>query len=336
MSDPYKTAEMPVAIMPDVAPSTVEGESAPATQRAPSMVAVEELGAGAATEKAIAIPASATRDRATLTVLTGLHAGQLFGMEGVETVVGRGPNADVVIDDSAISRRHASFVRSEAGKFTVSDLGSTNGTFVRGRAIQLVALSSGDRVQLGPSLVLRFAVTDETEEALLRRLYESSTRDALTGAFNRKYFAERLGTEAAYAERHSTALAVLMIDVDHFKAINDRWGHLVGDQVLRALANTITRTIRKEDVFARYGGEEFAVLARAAQPVDAERLAERLRATIEGLRVPTANAILPITVSIGVAYLSECKGPPDVDLVALADGRLYRAKAAGRNRVVSR
>jgi len=227
-------------------------------------------------------------------------------------------------------------VRSETGKYTVSDLGSTNGTFVRGRSIQLVALGSGDRVQIGPNVVLRFAITDETEESLLRRLYESSTRDALTGALNRRYFLERLATEAAYAERNRTSLAVLMIDVDHFKAINDRWGHLVGDQVLRALSTTLSRNIRKEDVFARYGGEEFAVLSRAAQPVDGDRLAERLRGIVDALRVPTANAILPVTVSIGVAHLHECKGAAELDLVALADGRLYRAKAAGRNRVVSR
>jgi diguanylate cyclase (GGDEF)-like protein len=184
--------------------------------------------------------------------------------------------------------------------------------------------------------MLRFAITDDAEEELQRRLYESSTRDALTRAFNRKYLNERLLAEIAHARRHKTQLAVLMLDLDRFKEVNDVHGHLTGDLVLRVVASHVARLIRLEDVFARYGGEEFVILARSTSQRDARTLAERVRATIERLRInaPGGEAALTITASIGVASLDEL--PPEAgsnELVATADGRLYRAKTSGRNRV---
>jgi pSer/pThr/pTyr-binding forkhead associated (FHA) protein len=178
VSDPSsKTGEFPV--VPIDAPSTIEGDpsapctkegqsSAPATERVPSSSypPAEEVAAGALTEKAIAIPAPATRDRATLTVITGLDAGRTFALDAMPTVIGRGPEALIAIDDGAISRAHARITQREDGRYQVEDLESTNGTFVRGRPVGKAVLASGDRLQLGPNVVLRFAVTDETEEAL--------------------------------------------------------------------------------------------------------------------------------------------------------------------------
>ena len=336
--DPSKTLEMPALAIDPVTGSPLTDRELPVTLRHASVDAVlDEGNAGALTEKAISIAAPATRDRATLTVITGLDAGQVFSLDAADASVGRGLEASLVLEDAAISRLHARIVRGDDGRHVVHDLGSTNGTFVAGRRIERAPLASGDRIQVGPNVILRFAITDEAEETLLRRLYESSTRDALTAAFNRKYFCERLVTEIAYAHRHGSSLAVLLLDVDHFKQTNDGYGHLVGDQVLRAVSHRIAGVIRREDVFARYGGEEFAVLARSGSAVDAARLAERLRASIERLRVPTATSFLTVTVSIGVASLADCAEPgrtaSDVDLIALADARLYKAKGAGRNRV---
>jgi diguanylate cyclase (GGDEF)-like protein len=343
MSDLSKTAQIPAVPIddPDAAPRTVEGEtSVPPTERHSSIPQTAReapsSSPGAPTEKAISIAAPPTRDRATLTIITGLDAGRVFALDMPPVIVGRGPEAQVSIDDSAISRAHARVSRRDDGKFEVEDLGSMNGSFVRGRPIGKAVLSSGDRVQIGPNVVLRFAVTDEAEEELLRKLYESSTKDALTGAYNRKYFGERVASEVAYARRNGTALAVLMIDLDHFKRINDTHGHLVGDQVLRAVAGVLARTIRREDIFARLGGDELVVLARSAPELDAERLGERLRANVEALRVPTVNSLLTVSVSVGVARLAECPGAAgEADLLALADARLYEAKARGRNRVVA-
>ena len=336
--DPSKTLEMPtIAIDPVTGePESKSGrDSSPVTLRHPSVEPLPDEGtAGALTEKALSIAAPATRDRATLTVITGVNAGQVYSLDAEEVSVGRGLEASIVLEDAAISRKHASLVRGEGGRHFVRDHGSTNGTLVAGRRIESAPLSSGDRIQLGPNVILRFSITDEAEESLLRRLYESSTRDPLTAAFNRKYFSERLSTEIAYAHRHGTSIAVLILDVDHFKQTNDSYGHLVGDQVLRAVSHRIAGVIRREDVFARFGGEEFAVLARSGNAVDAARLAERLRAAVEHLRVPAASSLVTVTVSIGVASLAECSpSASDVELLALADGRLYKAKAAGRNRV---
>jgi two-component system cell cycle response regulator len=298
----------------------------------------EDTSLTRATEKSLAVPASVKTDRATLTVLTGLNAGQILALDGFEHVLGRGTDADLWLEDPAISRAHARVLRRPDGHFSIEDAGSTNGTFVSGRRVHGRAdLESGDRIQLGPTQMLRFAITDDAEEELQRRLYESSTRDALTRAFNRKYLNERLLAEVAHSRRHKTQLTLLMLDLDRFKEVNDEHGHQVGDMVLRVAASHLQRLIRIEDVLARYGGEEFVILARSTLLRDAGRLAERVRSTIERLQIaPHEGYSIAVTVSIGIAALSELSpeaGPND--LIALADGRLYRAKLAGRNRVCS-
>src|SRR5438552_4993525 len=113
-------------------------------------------------------------------------------LDGPIFVIGRGPSADYSIDDPGVSRSHTRFARSPDGRFFLDDLKSTNGTFVAARRVERVEIRSGDRVQLGPNVLLRFALVDETEEELQRRLFESSTRDALTRAYNRKYLMDRL------------------------------------------------------------------------------------------------------------------------------------------------
>ncbi len=331
IDDRAKTMEVPAIV--DAAAGD-SGDTEPPTERFPSVV--PDGYADALTEKALAVATPSARDRATLTVIAGVNAGQVFTLEQPELTVGRGVEAGVMLDDPALSRMHARFGCGDDGLHFVVDLESTNGTFHAGRRVERAVLASGDRVQLGPHVILRFAITDEAEATLQRQLYESSTRDGLTVIYNRKYFVERLKSELAYAQRHRTSLAVLMLDVDRFKQINDSHGHLAGDAVLRAIADRVSRAVRREDVFARYGGEEFAVLARSGTAVDAVCLAERLRSAIEQLRVEAASAQITVTVSIGVGCLDElAPGAGDGELIALADTRLYRAKGAGRNRVCS-
>jgi diguanylate cyclase (GGDEF)-like protein len=237
-----------------------------------------------------------------------------------------------------VSREHALVTCRSDGAYWIEDLESTNGTFVAGERIKMRELKSGERLQLGPSLVLRFAVTDDAEEELQRRLYESSTKDALTRAFNRKYFTERLVAEVAHSRRHRVKLSVLMLDVDEFKKVNDTYGHLVGDMVLRMVAAAIARLIRVEDLLARYGGEEFVILARSTGRSDAAILGERVREAVAAVEVPIGDGDPPlsVTISIGVSTLADA-GPeagPD-ELLGLADKRMYMAKEQGRNRVIS-
>jgi two-component system cell cycle response regulator len=280
-------------------------------------------------------PPLPTEPRATLTLLTGLHAGQLMAVDGVAVTLGRAPDANLVLDEMGVSRHHARVGRTPAGEFYVEDLNSTNGTFVGASRVGLSLLHRGDVLQLGPHLRLRFAVVDSVEETLYRQLYESSVRDPLTDAFNRKYFVARLLAEVARARRAEADLAVLMIDVDALKRVNDAFGHLAGDKVLCAVAARILRVLRVEDVLARYGGDEYVVLAAGACTFDAERLAERVRRAVEGLHMSARGHEVRITSSIGVASFSELSSDEDpvTALLALADSRMYGAKESGRNKV---
>lgn len=287
------------------------------------------------TEKTLSVATPTLRDHANLTLMNGPDAGCVYPVEEPEIIIGRDEDVAVHLEDASVSRRHARVFRNGTGIF-VEDLGSTNGTFLAGQRIERAELVSGDRLQIGPSYTFRYAVTDEAEERLQRQLYESSTRDALTEAFNRKYLRERLGSEIAHARRHKSALAILLFDIDEFKRTNDVHGHLAGDAVLRAIADKVRTLIRLDDVFARYGGEEFVILIRAHGPQDASRLAERVRTEVAGISIRVPGEMLSVTVSVGVASLAEL--PEDAagqELIAKADERLYRAKGGGRNRVIS-
>ena len=274
------------------------------------------------------------RDRATLTVLSGSNLGAMYAFE-TSAIIGRARECLVRIDDAVVSRRHARVVRQDLASYVIEDLKSRNGTFVNGTKIDSHRLCEGDRVSFGSALTLRFGMTDELEEVLLRRLYESSVLDGLTGAFNRKHFSERLAGEVAYAKRHDIPLSLLLFDIDHFKRVNDTHGHLVGDQVLRSLAGVIKRTLRTEDVFARYGGEEFVIIARGTDAEKGYLFADRIRGIVERMPFECVECTLHVTVSIGIASLACCKTQASVEeLLSLADRRMYEAKSQGRNRCV--
>ena len=344
---PKTTTKFPAVTPRQTLPASVPPASTPASRPSMSSLgALEELEVDTEVGRRPAIeeaPTSARRDRAVLTVLSGVHAGEIFSLNVPEVFIGRGRDVAFRIDDVGISRKHTRIMRGDDGVFYVEDQGSTNGTFVGGQRVERAALSSGDRVQIGPNVVLRFAFLDPTEEELARALYEASTRDALTRAFNRKHFNERIASEVAYGVRHQTRVSVLIFDLDHFKKINDAHGHLAGDVVLRVVAAQVQKTIRIEDLLARYGGEEFVILVRGIEQGKAGLFGERVRRAVERLEIPWEGKTLRATISVGVASLEECTSPPRADepdetsaaILALADARLYRAKDDGRNRVCS-
>ncbi len=274
------------------------------------------------------------RNRYLLTVLAGDQLGQVIQLDRDEFLIGRGDHMDVRIVDPGLSWTHARLRRQEDGYY-LEDLASTNGTFVgRDRIRQPVRLVDGDRIQFGGHTTLKFSVVDELEESAALRLYQSMVHDALTGVFNRRYLEERLASEVSFAGRHGTTLALLLIDVDHFKRVNDLFGHNVGDATLRVIAASIQRILRPEDVLARYGGEEFIVLARSVSIRNAEILGERIRHHVEQLELALADD-LPMSVSVGVAVIAPGRMPPDAaSLLLAADEAMYEAKAQGRNRVV--
>lgn len=275
-----------------------------------------------------------SREQPRLTVMTGVHAGLVIAVTGDVFLIGRGKRANLRLDDPGVSRHHTKIVRSPAGRFLLEDTESTNGTLLNGRPVKNMPLERGDRIQIGPNVVLQFSLFDEAEEQLANRLYAASTRDALTGAYNRRFMEERLTSEVPYAKRHRANLAAIMIDVDHFKKVNDLHGHAAGDAVLRAVATRFGEMIRAEDMLARYGGEEFFILTRA-DLTESCRFAERLRTGIEALEIPYGGKKIKVTVSAGVAEYHECGATSAFDaFVLLADKRLYVAKQTGRNRVI--
>ena len=174
-------------------------------------------------------------------------------------------------------------------------------------------------------------VADLRESEKKQRILASS--DYLTGAYNRAAFVERSQALMALAKRHSHPLGALMIDVDHFKHVNDQYGHPAGDEVLRSFAAACQAQLRKSDLLARWGGEEFAILLPETGAADCEQMAERLREAIAGLSVETSSGPIQVTVSIGCA-LRQLETRDIFQLVARADQALYQAKQSGRNRVM--
>jgi two-component system cell cycle response regulator len=158
--------------------------------------------------------------------------------------------------------------------------------------------------------------------------------DALTGLPNRRYLTNHLNAHIGREGRSTKPLAVMMVDIDHFKAVNDTYGHPVGDEVLRTVANRLSRELRGYDTVARWGGEEFAVVLPDAGPAAAAGVAERLRSAVGSHAVAVSAAIgeIKVTVSIGVA-IEERGRTTGQELLAAADAALYEAKRTGRNRV---
>ncbi len=183
-----------------------------------------------------------------------------------------------------------------------------------------------------PGIVYCGIITDTTEHREAQeRLRQLATTDGLTGLANRRRFLEALEHEVQRHRRYGTPLALVSIDVDRFKRVNDTWGHAVGDEVLRALAAICRAEVRDVDTVGRIGGEEFAVLLPDTAPEEATAVAERLRYAVEAAPLLTSGGPLTVTLSLGVAASPPCDGADG--LLREADRALYRAKAGGRNRV---
>jgi diguanylate cyclase (GGDEF)-like protein len=231
----------------------------------------------------------------------------------------------------SISRKHAR-LRYVGSMVTVEDLGSTNGTFVNGRLVQgRTVLKSGDRFQTA-AVHFKFLHEQDVESAYHLAIYELVARDGLTEIFNKRKYEEEVQREFARARRHHRRLALILFDLDEFKQINDSYGHLCGDFVLKKVALVARELTRPEDVLARVGGDEFAILVPETGLEGAEALALKLRAKIEQLDHHYGELQIPIHCSFGVAELAPTMSAPQ-DLFLAADDALLLAKRSGRNRV---
>jgi diguanylate cyclase (GGDEF)-like protein len=284
--------------------------------------------------KELKAPRKQSKDRHLLVRVRGAELGRVTLLSPERMRVGRSQDSELWLADDGVSRRHAALYR-EGNHYIVEDEGSANGTFVAGLKITRHELKDGDVIQFGPTAVFRYTLSDEAQEALLRQLYDASVTDALTGAHNREHFDTQLRAELSYARRHHTDVSLVIFDADHFKRVNDTYGHQVGDTVLMQIANVVRGTVRSEDVFARYGGEEFALVLRGIDIEGAGAVADRLRERIAALSIATDRGSLKVTVSAGCASLATSDEKTPEGLIAVADRRLYGAKHAGRNRVMT-
>jgi diguanylate cyclase (GGDEF)-like protein len=267
---------------------------------------------------------------ACVVVIHGEGLGKRVDVGERPIVVGRSHESDLQIPHPSVSRQHCSIWR-EADGYRVRDLGSTNRTRVNERGIEVADLADGDHITVGET-ILKFISHASVEARYHEEVYQLATHDALTELCNRRHFLELLDKEIARAARHGRPLALAILDVDHFKPINDAHGHIAGDGVLRRIAEVLRQHVRGEDVAARIGGEEFAVLLPEAASDDALAFAERLRAAIAAVVFSPGGEQRQVTVSIGLADL----GPGCNDrsqLLRAADAALYQAKDTGRNRV---
>jgi two-component system, cell cycle response regulator len=284
-----------------------------------------------------AAPESALLREWMLIAMSGASVGRIYPLSRQRpiTVLGREDMVDVVIVDAEISRRHAAIrYDAAAGTFHLNDLDSRNGTWLNGeRCHTEMRLSVGDKIRLGASAVLRVSHAAEAEAAYAKQMYQAVLRDALTGAFNRRYLDERLESELAFCKRHRIPLSVLFLDLDHFKAVNDTHGHSAGDAALVHVCAILQKQVRSEDVVGRYGGEEFAVVCRQTDEARAAVLGERLRFAVEKGRLALPNGELALTVSVGIAGIPRDGIDTVQKLVDAADDALYEAKRLGRNRV---
>ncbi len=274
----------------------------------------------------------------SLVCLDGAAFGESFIVYDSPVTLGRDRDADVSLDDLAASRRHAQVVPHDDGHAIV-DLQSSNGTFLNGERIdQKVPLKDGDIIGIGTHLfkVLR---RNAVEIAYHKRMARLSMIDELTGCLNRRAIMDAINRNVSMSMQESLPLAIIVLDIDHFKTINDTRGHGVGDQVLKELVSRITLTLRPTDKVGRIGGEEFLVLVPRSPRRIIEKIAERLRTTVAGKTFLEDNQPIPVTISIGFSMLDAALGkvestkPADVieTMMALADEKLYEAKRAGRN-----
>lgn len=267
-----------------------------------------------------------------LVVMYGKNLGKRYFLDKAEQIVGRSDSVAILVDQESVSRQHAK-VATREGRAHLTDLGSTNGTHVNDRRIEDVELHDGDLVRIGQT-IFKYLSGSNIENKYHEEIYRLTTIDGLTGAYNKRFFLDALARELNRAMRYERPLSLAMFDLDHFKNINDGFGHLAGDYVLRELAALVAQNVRRDDVFARYGGEEFALILPEIDGRAAGRVCEKIRARVAAHCFEYRGQRLPVTISLGVRTLA--RGEREIDVskfIAEADAKLYAAKSAGRNRV---
>ena len=268
-----------------------------------------------------------------LVSIYGPDLGRRWSLDLDEMIIGRESSCAVSVPIDTVSRRHCRLCL-RGGEVFLTDLGSTNGTALNDEALppnEEFALRSGDRIRAG-SAIFKFLRGDDVESLYHEEIYRTMIVDGLTDAHSRRFLTEFLEREMARCGRHARPLSLVLFEIDELKRVNDDFGHLNGDQVLREIADLVREKVRREDCFARFGGDEFAVVLTETDLAHAREFGELLGQRVEAHEFRVGSETIPVTISIGVATMGREQREAAAFLAA-AYARLYEAKEAGRNRV---
>jgi len=264
------------------------------------------------------------------------YQGKRWVIRKPNLTIGRTIENDIFIDDFSVSKSHAKISFSE-GNVLISDLESTNKTVINGKIVPsfvAILLQENDQIKLG-NVILKFLEKGSLESVSFQKSYDLRLRDPLTGIFNRGAMLSRAEEEFKRADTLNSELSVIIIDIDHFKEVNDTYGHAAGDYVLKEMTKVVQHhVIRSEDFFARYGGEEFIVILSDMPIGRATEVAERIREAIEKHDFDFEDQNIPITISAGIASKSGATEDWD-ELFKKADQACYKSKRDGRNRITA-
>ena len=255
--------------------------------------------------------------------------GKRFSLASGTVNIGRGGENDVILHSDSVSRRHAR-IEIRADNYHIIDTHSTNGTYINDELVQDSRLRRGDQIKIGDT-ILKFLSGADLESQYHETIYRMTIIDGLTGIHNKRYFVEQLDRELSRATRHDRPLTLVICDIDHFKRVNDEFGHLAGDHVLKEVAQLAKSRLRPDDVIARYGGEELAIILPETDLAGGIQIAGELRTMIATATIVFEDEDIDVTVSCGVAQLDPRWSA--YDFVRAADEKLYDAKRTGRNRV---
>ncbi len=293
---------------------------------------VEETTQTILIDELVAEPLNSEQISACLIVISGGDIGHQYRIKINQTMIGRSINADIQVNDDSVSRDHAFIIKDKKG-YRITDNASKNGCFINDIKIDDRYMQDGDLLRIG-NTIFKFLSRNNIEHAYHEELFRLAKIDGLTEIFNHRHFTDSLENELERAQRYNRELSLLMIDIDHFKKVNDNFGHRAGDYILKSLARIFVSRSRRVDYVCRYGGEEFAIILPEVDIMGAFKFATTLKETVAKHTFQIEGHEITITISIGVSDIMEEAQSID-DLIETADRRLYQAKERGRNRVVS-
>jgi len=265
-----------------------------------------------------------------LVVIYGANIGRKYELFEDVVSIGRDPDNTIVLESDSVSRRHARIEKLMDARFII-DMDSTNGTYLSDTPVKPRAkLASGAFIKIGDT-IFKYLAGDHIETAYFEEIYRMMVVDGLTQIANKRALDDFLDKEMARSRRYKRPLSALMMDIDHFKQVNDVHGHLTGDVVLKEMAAVIMKRIRREEMFARYGGEEFVIVLPETDRLGGIEFAEDIRRMVEEMTVSFEEQSIRISISVGVAEFDHARHRSWEDLIKAADKNLYVAKREGRN-----